>query len=176
MEKTFERNYTEVCLDTEGFDRFYKNPLTKTFQNEYALYKAVSNLFGSVRCKSRCIETLRMYFLELPHQKDGSDESSEKKRDTQESLLEDMMKAVSNGVVGHVIFPMMNICTVNVKTKLNGDGTHTFLFTDGIYGFGVRLEPIRKGQTIKLHVTDLTKPKEPADLTKKTRAASKNAA
>ncbi len=176
MENTFVRNYSEVILDTEGYDRFYKNPLTKTFQNEYALFKAVSNLFESVRCKSRCIETLKMYFLELPHQKTECDESSEKKRDTQESLLEDMTKAVSEGIVGHVIFPMMNICTVNVKTKLNGNGTHTFLFTDGIYGFSVSLEPIRKGQPIKLHIKDLTKPEEPTDLTKKTRAASKNAA
>lgn len=69
MEKKTNTVYKEVQLDNNGnrIDRYYKNPLAKTYQYEYALYKAASALFASTRCRSMCLETLELYFIELPH-------------------------------------------------------------------------------------------------------------
>lgn len=61
------RNYTEVALDGHPFDRHYRNPMTKQFQYEYALYKVISGMFESVVCRSPiCVESLSLYFKELP--------------------------------------------------------------------------------------------------------------
>lgn len=37
-------------------------------------------------------------------------------------------------------FPLMNICRVEVCTVPKEDGSHTFVFSDGIYSFTLRLE------------------------------------
>ena len=58
--------YTEVNLDGQGLDRNYKNPMTRQFQYEYALYKVVSEMFKAVNCRSsRWIDTLELYFKVL---------------------------------------------------------------------------------------------------------------
>ena len=57
--------YTEVDPGWDGYEKTYINPLTKTFQYEYALYQVLSGLFKSVECSSKCIETLKLYFAEL---------------------------------------------------------------------------------------------------------------
>ena len=61
MEKKKNVSYREVSIDGMAIDRNYKNPMTKVFQYEYALYLAVSALFQSVRCKSMCIGSLMLY-------------------------------------------------------------------------------------------------------------------
>ena len=136
--------YSEVKLGGQeiAFDRAYKNPLTKTFQYEYALYVAVCELFEGVTCRSMCIDRLKLYFRELPHasehaQGDEREGKEQKKHLTQEKLLAKMRTMVERDVVGHVTFPMMSICRAEVRVIVEAGGSHIFLFTDGIYRFGV---------------------------------------
>ena len=167
------KNYTEVDLDRidRPPERFYKNPLTKAFQYEYALYLAVSGLFESVRCRSRCVESLKLYFTELGHKQDrpedgddtGSvrDEAGKSNRAAQEGLLKEMELLVNRDVVGHVEFPMMHICAAESKTILEKDGTHSLVFTDGIYGFKLHIDVPAKGHPRKIEVSDLFRKESP---------------
>lgn len=51
-----------------------------------------------------------------------------------------MRKLISRDVIGKINFPMLNTCRVEVCTVPKEDGSHTFLFSDGIYSFILRLE------------------------------------
>ncbi len=147
-------SYKEVSFKESGFDKHYRNPLTKQFQYEFALYEKVSELFESVRCRSMNLESLRLYFLELPHAKE--DEESSGKR-TQESLLDETAELVRRDVIGNITFPMMNICAADSSCIQEKDGTHTFIFTDGIYGFSVRLNETKSGHPKGIEVKNLMK-------------------
>lgn len=149
MEKKTKMICKEVKLDdySKEMNKFYKNPLTRTYQYEYALYKTVSNLFASVRCRSKCIDSLQLYFIELPHKTRSADNIemqmekwNDNRRKTQESFLAEMRMLVARDVTPQAIFPMMDICAAEVMTILEKDGTHRFIFTDGIYGFSLRLD------------------------------------
>ncbi len=135
-------NVNFVNLDLNGVDISGRNPLESLLRNEYALYKAMTEQFASVDCRSMCIGVLEMYFSELPHRKKKNDDSNrpEKSRITQESTLDAMRKLISRDVIGKINFPMMNICRVEVCTIPKEDGSHTFVFSDGIYSFTLRLE------------------------------------
>ena len=150
--KNVTTNYKEVSIDVGGIEKRYKNPLTKLYQYEYALFAAISELFASVTSKSMCTESLMLYFKELPIK---SGDSEAKRSITQEGLLNLMRSFVSKNVSGHITFPMMNICAADAYTRLNGDGSHTFIFTDGIYAFSIHLKMPRKGSALKLEVFDL---------------------
>ncbi len=175
MNKNTNRNYKEVDLDRNGRgeDQFYKNPLTRIFQYEYALYRTVTDLFESVRCKSMCVESMKLYFMELGHKQLNADnneyhqteqETDEKKsKNMQEDLLAEMNILVSRDVIGHITFPMMHICTAEVRTMVEEDGTHSFIFTDGIYGFRLHLDIPRKGHPKKIEVTDLGEKEQDLD-------------
>ena len=150
MRERNQKNFREVRLDGVSIDRFYKNPLTKTFQYEYALYQAVANLFESVICRSLCVDSLKLYFRELPHASERAEiredaGEGEKKHLTQEGLLAQMDRMVARDVAGNVTFPMMQICRAEAWAVAEADGTHSFIFSDGIYGFRVSLEPAVKG-------------------------------
>ncbi len=136
------RKYTEVVLDGQDIRGFYYNPMTKVFQKEYALYKAVAGLFRGVECRSMLIDTLKLYYSELPHRKqhDGKEQEEKENRNNQEDILEDMEETVRKEVVGNVSFPLMHICQARVRVTVNADRTHTFVFTDGVYSFSVRLK------------------------------------
>ena len=157
-------NCREVSLDVGGYDRFYKNPLTKTFQYEYALYRAVADLFASVRCNSLCLESLKLYFSELGHKETAESTPDEdlgnkaQNGKTQEGLIDEMRRLVARDVVGHVTFPQMNICAAQVKSVVEADGTHSFIFTDGIYGFKVRLAMEGRKKPGRILAGDLYKP------------------
>lgn len=157
MEKKKNVSYREVSIDGMAIDRNYKNPMTKVYQYEYALYLAVSDLFQSVRCRSMCIESLMLYYKELP--KGAKDEENQNPKETvkrsQKKLLEEMEMLVAKNVVGNISFPMTNICAAEVYTRLEKDGTHTFIFTDGIYGFSVHLEMQGKGHPKGVEVRKL---------------------
>ncbi|MCR5269150.1 MAG: hypothetical protein K6E16_11630 [Lachnospiraceae bacterium] len=167
MAKNRKNRYKEVRLENNGrgADRFYKNPLTGTYRYEYALYMAISNLFESVRYRSMNMESLRLYFEELPCRKDTTPAESEavsereKGRRTREDLLEEMEKLVAKDVVGHVTFPMMNICAAEAKAIPEADGSHSFAFSDGVYGFVLHLDFGRSKHPKKIEVKDLY-PKE----------------
>ena len=112
-----------------------KNPLTKTYQYEYALFTVISGMFAGVECRSRCIETLRLYFNELPN--------AEKR----EGVLESVRRLVEKDLEGRILFPMMNLCRADVHVREAGDGTHIFTFTDGIYGFEAHIvAPTKKNR------------------------------
>ena len=159
--KTGNKAYTEVKLDGMGDGRSYKNPLTRVFQYEYALYMVVSDMFASVKCRSLCIESLMLYFKELSHSHEIGKEINEdtlgekKPKKTQEGLFAEMTMMVARDVAGHLIFPMMSVCQAEAHVSTNDDGTHTFIFEDGIYAFSVRLDLPKKGNPKRILVTDL---------------------
>lgn len=160
-----KRNYSEVSLDGQTFDRNYKNPMTKQFQYEYALYKAISGLFEAVSCRSSiCVESLKLYFKELPY---GGREASpdklkdpEKKHKTQDDFLNEMAGLVDRELTGKVTFPLMHLCRAEVFVNTEADGSHTFRFTDGIYSFNVKLCKIRRNGGMKLNVQDMAPARE----------------
>ncbi len=157
-----QKNYKEVNLDGRGSDKNYRNPLTNVFQYEYVLYTTVSELFASVKCRAMCIDSMKLYFKELPHGKDRTGDEKEaeieegKKKMTQEGLIAELAVMVSRDVVGHISFPMMNICQAEVRVTVEENGTHTFIFSDGIYGFSVRLDmPEKKKKPEKIIVENI---------------------
>ena len=157
MDRNNNRNYTEVHFGENGFDRHYKNPLTKTYQYEYALYLAVSELFASVTCKSGCIESLKLYFSELPEGSNGAsddvaDAGMARKPRTRDSFIKEVRALVQRDVAAGVDFPLMHACAAEVRTRLEKDGTHTFIFSDGIYGFSVHLGKLEKGHPRRILV------------------------
>lgn len=161
MEKKTNRICKEIKLDDngKGMDKFYKNPLTRTYQYEYALYKTVSGLFASVRCWSKCVDSLQLYFMELPHKAKNAGNIEiqvakwgDNRRKTQESFLEEMRMLVERDVTPHVIFPMRSACSAEVTTMVEKDGTHRFFFSDGIYGFSLHLAMSGKGHPERILV------------------------
>lgn len=154
--------YTEVKLDSPIMDGKYKNPLTQTYRYEYALYRAVTELFASVECRSMCIESLRLYFMEMPHstekslEKNREEDPEDKKKKTQEGLLEEMAGMVASEVAGKIKFPMMHICRAEAHVVTEGDGTHTFIFTDGVYGFSVHLKKQGKWKPVGIETKKLS--------------------
>lgn len=157
------KSYKEINLDKIGFDRTYRNPLTNVFQYEYALYSVVSALFARVMCRSMCVDSLNLYFRELPHMKVTDNESemafaspdSTSKRKTQEGLLQEMTFLVERDVIGNICFPMMNVCAAEVSTSVEGDGSHRFIFSDGIYGFSIHIDMGKKGHPKRLDVKNI---------------------
>ncbi|MCR4655134.1 MAG: hypothetical protein K5770_02725 [Lachnospiraceae bacterium] len=176
-----QEKYREVKVDGAGFEKRYVNPMTKTFQFEYALVKAVSGLFSSVRYRSMCIDRLNLYFKELPRSREQAGEKAEgysdsiRRRKTQEGLLSEMATLVERDVSGKVTFPMMHICQADVFVSTEADGTHSFIFTDGIYGFRVHLNMQVTGKSKKIEVKDLG-PVHPVDGNNRKKAARKSAA
>ncbi len=153
--------YTEVDPGWDGYEKTYINPLTKTFQYEYALYQVLSGLFKSVECSSKCIETLKLYFAELARGSsdpgsvlNDNTESGSSKRKTQEGLITEITHMVERDVQGHVNFPDMHNCRARMKVLRNKDGSHIFVFTDEVYSFAVRLNMPRKGRK-KIEVANL---------------------
>ncbi len=53
-----------------------------------------------------------------------------------------MRKLVTRDVIGNITFPMMDVCAAEVMAVSYEDGTHRFIFTDGIYGFVLKLNMI----------------------------------
>ena len=168
-------SYTEIAIETKGADNS-ANPLSKTYQYEYALLCAVSDLFGSVVNRSN-VEPLKLYFAELPDEKKetgsvAAPQTPGTKKKTKEDFLKEVSALVEDKVCGHVEFPMMHICRAEMSVIPEEDGTHTFCFTDGIYGFSVHINVPRKGRPKEIEVTDLRKghtPKPGADNKKEER-------
>ena len=146
------KNYREVNMDSNGmgYERYYKSPLTRAYQYEYALYKVISDLFWSVKPRSRSIGSLKMYFRDLPCERKGGE-----KKKTQEDLLEEVRALVERDVVGNVKFPMMSSCSAEAKTITEKGGTHKLVFTDGLYGFCLRIDGAEKGHPRRIMVTNM---------------------
>ncbi len=137
----------------------------KIFQYEYALFEVISQMFFKVVTKSLCIDRLKLYFAELGHpepkKKDENDTSSDSsvtsvstyepqysksKKKNQESVLAEVNGYVERDLKGNITFPLMARCQAVAKVLTHPDGTHSFIFTDGLYGFCVRLEFTEKGR------------------------------
>ncbi len=151
-----DEHYAEVKLDVKGYDKNYTNPLTKVFQYEYALFLQMSALFEKVICRSRNIENLKLYFLELPkgssesRQPEGGEEKEEKEKKTREKFLKEVGQLVARDVAGQVEFPMMHVCTAYMQIIPEEDGTHTFVFSDGIYTFSVHMVMQKGGRPLRI--------------------------
>jgi hypothetical protein len=173
MVKKIVKTYTEVEIAGTEFERSYRNPLTKAFQYEYALYEVVSGLFGRVECRSMNIENLRMYFLELPVKDQDEHSAPEAQKDeaapkrtpkmNREKMKKEMEALVAEKVRGEVLFPMMDRCAAEVSTVPAEDGTHWLVFTDGIYGFALHLEFGRKGKLTGIEVRDFNQKMKPVE-------------
>ena len=160
MDTNINSNYTEVTLDGQGFEKHYRNPLAKAFRYEYAIYLLLSGWFESTVCRSMCIESLSLYFKELGRRPQNATEretltGGEKKRVTQEDVLDEVSARLIKDVQGHINFPMMHECRAEVSIIPTGDGTHKLIFTDGVYGFSLRPVFSEKNKLTKLEVRDL---------------------
>ena len=119
----------------------YFNPAAKTYQYEYAMYLAVSEMFHSVVTRSMNLKSLELYFADLiTESKTGVPNYSK-----QEKVKEEMKQLVERDVVGKIKFPQMNRCKAELTIRKNSDDTHSFVFSDGIYQFSVRLKDIGEG-------------------------------
>ncbi|RKM61330.1 hypothetical protein D6855_05415 [Butyrivibrio sp. CB08] len=153
--KKIVKTYTEIKLDNgKGLDKYYVDPKTKTYQYEHALLTAVSDLFKETETSSLLPDRLRLYFNELPIRKEvqaqvkaqkeamgqNVEENTPCTRRTRDSVMEEMKVLVARDVEGKVTFPMMHQCRAQIRVLPGKDGTHAFLFTDGVYGFSVSLD------------------------------------
>ncbi len=181
------KTYTEVKIAGTDFRRSYRNPLMKVYQYEYALYEAASGLFRRVECKSMSIENLRMYFLELPPKDmnvdddllsgtEGNNDSAQKPpKMNREKVLKEMEVLVADKVSGKVLFPMMDRCAADASTVMAKDGTHWFVFTDGVYGFALHLIFGDRGKLSGIEVRDFNHKMTPVKAEdKKGKASGKN--
>ncbi len=50
---------------------------------------------------------------------------------------------------------MISICAAEVMTALEDDGSHRFIFTDGIYRFDLHLDMARKGHPRGIEVRNV---------------------
>ncbi|MCR4787146.1 MAG: hypothetical protein K5888_01030 [Lachnospiraceae bacterium] len=158
MDNMKNTSYTEITIETKGTDHS-QNPLSKTYLYEYALLCAVSDLFGSVESRSN-VEPLKLNFAELPDERKETGKVAEQlpagnKKKTKEEYMKEVSNLVEAKVSGHVKFPMMHICRAEMSVIPEEDGTHTFCFTDGIYGFSVHITVPRKGHPREIVVIDL---------------------
>ncbi len=147
-----KNKYKEVSLTSTDFDKHYRHPYTLVFQYEYALFKLVSEMFKSVRCNSMCIDSLKLYFCELPVKSNAEGTNASK---TQNSILLEVSDLISQDVAGRVNFPMMHECMAEARVVTNENGTHKFLFTDGIFAFSVSLEMKKKGRPKGIRVENI---------------------
>ena len=152
-----------------------KDPHAKTYQYEYAMFLAVSELFACVSYKSRVIETLKLYYFELPVRGDGSGRLSVNGRSREDHVYA-MSEMVKRDVSGKVKFPMMNVCKAEVRVRTLKNGTHYFLFTDGIYAFRVHLKMEEGKKPVSIDTKVLSENKPPKDVKRTAKAIEKGAA
>ena len=135
----------------------YRNPKTKVFQAEYALYQSVSALFAGVSSESLVIEQLHLYYAELKKGKSGG--YGGKNRISREQLDRCLQSLVRRDVSGHVHFPSMEVCRAEVLVRTLQTGLHNFTFPDGVFGFTVSLKLSGRGRLEGITVADLENPK-----------------
>ena len=173
--------YTEVSIESTIVNNDGRNPLRKRFQYEYALYMLISSMFQSVRCRSRNIDSLRLYYIELPDKagKKAKDSEEENKTRTKADVVLEIANLIVRDIAGKIPFPKMHKCAVESRAVLEEDGSHTFIFTDGVYSFSVHLDMYRNRELKKIRIADLRSSKDhtaPAVVKKEEKAALKSVA
>ena len=143
---------------------FYKNPMSKIFCYEYALYMLLGDRFAGISCKSLAVDSLRMHYADLVKEKKKKNNpyapvtlSYQEQYDIEE-LIDQLVR---RDVIGKVSFPGMHLCRAEVKVRTLQDGSHTFLFTDGIYAFEAGLSYDKKGEPAAVRVRNLRPAAEP---------------
>ena len=113
----------------------YKNPLSKVYQYEYAIYVILSSYFRSAVCESKIIEKLWLYYSDLVKTTPNGNFSYEK----QYQIEEESEALITNGIIGNIHMPHMDERDVIIIVDPNEDGTHSFTFKSGAYSFSYRL-------------------------------------
>ena len=130
----------------------YKNPMEKTYQYEYALYMLVSDLFQTVVCNSMCIDSLKLYYMDLVKENRNTGNPSYEK---QYVVEEEIQTLIEKDVIGKIKFPGMHVCRAEVTVRTKEDGAHVFTFSDGIYGFSVSLNMKENDRPEEIEVVNL---------------------
>ena len=134
MEKMMKR-YEEVNFDTVIPDKDDTFPKNRLLQYEYALYVIISQRFYSISNKCFGIDSLKLYFQELPGT--TNTQKAGRHRVTQADILEKVECMADKDVFEHIRFPQMSSCKATIRVLPRTDGTHVFLFSDGTYAFAV---------------------------------------
>ena len=138
----------------------YKNPMTKVFQYEYALYVLTSDLFAQVSCRSMLVERLKLYYAELAKMSKKEERLSFEK---QYELENEMQSLIERDVLGKVVFPGMYMCHAELTVRTERDGSHTFAYSDGIYGFSLHLKMNEKKRCVGIEVKNHSQMEENGD-------------
>ena len=112
----------------------YKNPLSKVYQYEYAVYVILSSYFRSVKCNSNTIKTLKMYYSELVKTTAKGNFSYE----DQYLIEEESEDLILHAILGNIRMPHMSKRDARVIISTNEDGTHSFTFLSEEYSFTYR--------------------------------------
>ena len=115
----------------------FKNPMTKYFQYEYALYMMVSDFFHKVHCDSLVLKTLELYYKELVSE---NRETGHVSYERQYRMEDRILELIDRYIAGKVVFPGMEICDAELTIRNEESGLHSFFYSDGVYGFGVGLK------------------------------------
>ena len=130
----------------------YTNPMTKTYQYEYAMYLKTAELFAGACCDSPRLASLKLYYAELVRES----KTTQQPNYEQQFRMEDEIQALlEKDVLGKIHFPGMDVCQAAVLITREEDGTHTFLFTDGVYGFTLHLQMSPKGWPAGIRIANL---------------------
>ena len=127
----------------------YQNPMTKVFQYEYALYVLTSDLFAQVSCRSMVVDRLKLYYAELAKVSKKEERLSFEK---QYELENEVQSLIERDVLGKVAFPGMHMCRAELTVRTGQDGSHTFTYSDGIYGFSLHLKLNGKKRCVGIEV------------------------
>ena len=105
----------------------YRNPLTKTYQYEYAMLLELGRLFRSTTSRSMCIETLRLYYAELVKTNDNGKISYSK----QLEMEEECNKIIKRDFIDRLSLGVLSEADAKITVKKHKDGTHIFIYDCG---------------------------------------------
>ncbi|MCR4684738.1 MAG: hypothetical protein K5649_04660, partial [Lachnospiraceae bacterium] len=74
-------------------------------------------------------------------------EEEKKPKKSQASMLQEIETLVNRDVIGKINFPSMHECHAESCAVPDENGAHTFIFTDGVYGFSLKPEPVDAHRT-----------------------------
>ncbi|MBR1853469.1 MAG: hypothetical protein IJ794_10080 [Lachnospiraceae bacterium] len=135
----------------------YQNPMTKVFQYEYALYMLTSDLFAQVSCRSMVVERLKLYYAELAKMSKKEERVSFER---QYELENEVQSLIERDVIGKVTFPGIHMCHAELTVRTERDGSHTFAYSDGIYGFSLHLKMNERKRCVGIEVRNNSQTKE----------------
>ena len=115
----------------------FKNPMTKFLQYEYALYMMVSDFFHKVHCDSLVLKTLDLYYKELVSENRETGKASYERQYRVEDKIQEL---INRDIADKVVFPSMETSDVELTILNEKNGLHSFIFSNGIFGFHIGLK------------------------------------